>query len=82
MLPAARMLLVVGLLATLMSPAQGQFVYGPPPGWNGDVGRLRIEPGPGMTLGHAGEGKGPGERSSDFNQFYSNHPGPGVHFAH
>lgn len=46
---------------------------GPPEGWDGTVGRLRIEPGPGMTLGHAGEGVGPGDVRSDVNMFYSLH---------
>ena len=52
---------------------------GPPPGWNGSVGRFRIEPGSSMTLGHTGEGKTPGDRTADCNQFYSRH-GPGVNF--
>jgi prepilin-type processing-associated H-X9-DG protein len=54
---------------------------GPPPDYDGSVGTLRIEPGAGMTLGHAGEGKSPGARSSDCNQFYSRHSGRGVNFV-
>ncbi len=53
---------------------------GPPEGWDGSVGRFRIEPGPGMTLGHAGEGLGPGDPRGDFNMFYSRH-GQGAHFV-
>jgi prepilin-type N-terminal cleavage/methylation domain-containing protein/prepilin-type processing-associated H-X9-DG protein len=53
---------------------------GPPPNWDGTVGRPRVEPGAGMTLGHAGEGLGPGDRRSDVNMFYSRHPG-GVQFV-
>jgi prepilin-type N-terminal cleavage/methylation domain-containing protein/prepilin-type processing-associated H-X9-DG protein len=52
----------------------------PPEDWNGTVGRPRVEPGPGMTLGHAGEGVGPGDHRSDVNMFYSLH-GKGVHFV-
>ena len=52
----------------------------PPAGWDGSVGRFRIEPGAGMTLGHAGEKLGPGDRRADVNMFYSLH-GPGVQFV-
>jgi prepilin-type processing-associated H-X9-DG protein len=38
------------------------------------------EDGPGMVLGHVGEGNVPGGGSSDVNQFYSQH-GPGAQFA-
>jgi prepilin-type processing-associated H-X9-DG protein len=48
-------------------------VLGPPPGYNGSVGRFRLEPGSSMTLGHAGEGKTPGDPTCDFNMFYSLH---------
>jgi prepilin-type N-terminal cleavage/methylation domain-containing protein/prepilin-type processing-associated H-X9-DG protein len=49
----------------------------PPPG---GVGRKRPEHSAGMVLGHAGEGKGPGDPTGDANQFYSRHGG-GVNFA-
>ena len=52
---------------------------GNPLGWDGSVGRARVEPGAGMTLGHAGEKLGPGDRRSDVNMFYSLH-GEGVQF--
>ncbi len=55
-------------------------VLGPPPGYNGTVGRLILEPGAGMTLGHAGEGRGPGDNQSDCNMYFSLHPG-GVNFV-
>ncbi|MDB5352569.1 MAG: prepilin-type N-terminal cleavage/methylation protein [Planctomycetota bacterium] len=54
-------------------------ILGPPPIYDGTVGRLKPEPGAGMTLGHAGEEKGPGDPRSDCNMFYSKHPG-GVNF--
>jgi hypothetical protein len=38
------------------------------------------EDGSGMTLGHTGEGHGPGDPWGDVNQFYSKHPG-GAHFV-
>ncbi len=44
------------------------------------VGRPRVEPGPGMTLGHAGEGLGPGDYRSDVNMFFSRH-GQGVNYV-
>lgn len=53
---------------------------GPPEDWDGSVGRYRIEPGPGMTLGHGGEGLGPGDPRGDFNMYYSLH-GRGAHFV-
>jgi prepilin-type N-terminal cleavage/methylation domain-containing protein/prepilin-type processing-associated H-X9-DG protein len=55
-------------------------VLGPPSGYNGTIGRPRTEPGAGMTLGHAGEDKGPGDLRSDPNMYYSRHPG-GVNFV-
>ncbi len=55
-------------------------LLGPPPGWNGTVGRPRVEPGTGMTLGHVGEGRGPGDPRSDVNQYYSRHAGGAVNF--
>lgn len=45
------------------------------------IGRYRLETSPGMVLGHAGEGVGPGDPRSDVNQFYSLHLGQGVNFA-
>jgi prepilin-type N-terminal cleavage/methylation domain-containing protein/prepilin-type processing-associated H-X9-DG protein len=44
------------------------------------VGTPTIELGPGMVLGHTGEGAGPGANRSETNQFYSLHAGRGVHF--
>jgi prepilin-type N-terminal cleavage/methylation domain-containing protein/prepilin-type processing-associated H-X9-DG protein len=44
------------------------------------VGTPAIEFGPGMVLGHAGEGAGPGANRSEPNQFYSLHYGRGVNF--
>jgi prepilin-type processing-associated H-X9-DG protein len=43
------------------------------------IGRYRPEHASGMVLGHAGEGKTPGDPQSDANQFYSWHRG-GVNF--
>ena len=39
-----------------------------------------LETGPGMILGHSGEGIGPGSNRSEPNQFYSLHPGRGANF--
>jgi prepilin-type processing-associated H-X9-DG protein len=47
---------------------------------SGGVGRFKPEHGSGMVLGHAGEGKSPGDPRGDTNQFYSRHAGPGVNF--
>ena len=44
------------------------------------VGTPTLETGPGMVLGHAGEGAGPGANRSEPNQFYSLHAGRGVNF--
>jgi prepilin-type processing-associated H-X9-DG protein len=65
--------------ATWVGSVAGATV-GPPPDWDGVVGRPRVEPGAGMTLGHAGEGVGPGDYGSDVNMFFSRH-GRGVHFV-
>ena len=54
-------------------------ILAPPDTSIANVGRLRAEPGAGMTLGHAGEGKGPGSLGSDCNMYYSRHPN-GVNF--
>jgi prepilin-type N-terminal cleavage/methylation domain-containing protein/prepilin-type processing-associated H-X9-DG protein len=45
-----------------------------------NIGRYVPETSPGMVLGHAGEGHGPGDPRSDVNQFYSLHLGGGVNF--
>ena len=45
-----------------------------------NVGKYVPETSPGMVLGHAGEGHGPGDPRSDVNQFYSLHSGGGVDF--
>ncbi len=52
----------------------------PPPGDRDGIGRPRTEHASGMVLGHAGERKGPGDPTSDVNQFYSVHAGRGVNF--
>ena len=44
------------------------------------VGTPTIETGPGMVLGHTGEGAGPGANRSEPNQFYSLHSGRGCDF--
>jgi prepilin-type N-terminal cleavage/methylation domain-containing protein/prepilin-type processing-associated H-X9-DG protein len=44
------------------------------------IGSTDLETGPGMVLGHSGEGKGPGSNRSEPNQFYSLHSGRGVNF--
>jgi prepilin-type N-terminal cleavage/methylation domain-containing protein/prepilin-type processing-associated H-X9-DG protein len=44
------------------------------------VGTPTLETGPGMILGHSGEGAGPGANRSEPNQFYSLHAGRGVNF--
>ena len=44
------------------------------------IGTQDLETGPGMILGHAGEGTGPGANRSEPNQFYSLHAGRGVNF--
>ena len=44
------------------------------------IGSTDLETGPGMILGHAGEGNGPGSNRSEPNQFYSLHAGHGVNF--
>ncbi|MHC5540107.1 DUF1559 domain-containing protein [Singulisphaera rosea] len=45
-----------------------------------DIGSADLETGPGMVLGHSGEGIGPGAKRSEPNQFYSLHAGRGVNF--
>ena len=44
------------------------------------IGTTDLETGPGMILGHSGEGVGPGANRSEPNQFYSLHAGRGVNF--
>jgi prepilin-type N-terminal cleavage/methylation domain-containing protein/prepilin-type processing-associated H-X9-DG protein len=51
---------------------------GPNP-FDPDGGVCKREDASGMTLGHTGEGNGPGSASSDVNQFASRH-GKGAHF--
>ncbi|MCA1685336.1 MAG: DUF1559 domain-containing protein [Planctomycetia bacterium] len=48
---------------------------------NDGIGYPRAEAGPGMTLGHTGGGRGPGDPSAEVNQFYSRHSGRGVNFV-
>jgi prepilin-type N-terminal cleavage/methylation domain-containing protein/prepilin-type processing-associated H-X9-DG protein len=55
-------------------------ILAPPPGDPDGIGFPRPENSTGMVLGHAGEGKGPGDPRSDVNQFYSQHAGRGVNF--
>jgi prepilin-type N-terminal cleavage/methylation domain-containing protein/prepilin-type processing-associated H-X9-DG protein len=45
-----------------------------------NIGTADLETGPGMVLGHSGEGVGPGSNRSEPNQFYSLHAGRGVNF--
>ncbi len=45
-----------------------------------NIGSPDLETGPGMILGHSGEGIGPGSNRSEPNQFYSRHVGHGVNF--
>jgi prepilin-type N-terminal cleavage/methylation domain-containing protein/prepilin-type processing-associated H-X9-DG protein len=45
-----------------------------------NVGTATLETGPGMVLGHSGEGAGPGANRSEPNQFYSLHATRGVNF--
>ena len=44
------------------------------------IGSTDLETGPGMVLGHSGEGVGPGANRSEPNQFYSLHAARGVNF--
>ena len=75
--------LVVGERSHFLGPATwagsvtGALLYDA----DGDrVGTPTIETGPGMVLGHSGEGAGPGANRSEPNQFYSLHAGRGVNF--
>lgn len=63
--------------ATWVGSVTGAVLAGDP---SDGIGRSRAEAGAGMVLGHAGERRGPGDPTSDANQFYSTHSGGGVHF--
>ncbi|HEU5117293.1 MAG TPA: DUF1559 domain-containing protein, partial [Isosphaeraceae bacterium] len=63
--------------ATWVGSVTGATLFNPD---GATVGRTRPEPGAGMTLGHAGEGVGPGDPNSDVNMFFSRHGG-GVNFV-
>ena len=63
--------------ATWVGAVTGALLY---PTDNDNIGRYVTETSPGMVLGHAGEGHGPGDPRSDVNQFYSLHSGGGVNF--
>ena len=52
-----------------------------PDPWDPDGGVCRKEDGSGMTLGHTGEGHGPGDPWGDVNQFLSRH-GKGAYFLY
>ena len=75
--------LAIGERSHLLGPATwtgsvtGSLLYDS----DGDhVGTPVVETGPGMVLGHAGEGAGPGANRSEPNQFYSLHAGRGADF--
>jgi prepilin-type N-terminal cleavage/methylation domain-containing protein/prepilin-type processing-associated H-X9-DG protein len=63
--------------ATWTGSVTGALLAGDP---SDGVGQMVPEHGSGMTLGHVGERRGPGDPRSDANQFYSRHSGGGVHF--
>lgn len=63
--------------ATWVGSVTGAVLAGDP---SDGIGRSRAEAGAGMVLGHAGERRGPGDPTSDANQFYSTHSGGGAHF--
>jgi prepilin-type N-terminal cleavage/methylation domain-containing protein/prepilin-type processing-associated H-X9-DG protein len=64
-------------VATWVGSVTGALLYDD----DGDsIGAADLETGPGMILGHAGEGVGPGSNRSEPNQFYSLHAGRGVNF--
>lgn len=62
--------------ATWVGCVTGAILY---PDDNNAIGAFKAENSAGMTLGHAGEGYGPGDPDADVNQFYSHH-GRGVNF--
>jgi prepilin-type N-terminal cleavage/methylation domain-containing protein/prepilin-type processing-associated H-X9-DG protein len=63
--------------ATWVGSVTGAVLF---PDNNDGIGYPRAESSPGMTLGHAGGRKGPGDPTSEVNQFFSRHAGRGVHF--
>ncbi len=67
--------------ATWAGAAPGAVLWScaPDPFGDPDGGVCRKEDGSGMTLGHTGEGNGPGDLMGDVNQFFSRH-GRGAHF--
>ena len=63
--------------ATWTGSVTGALLAGDP---SDGIGQLVPEHGSGMTLGHVGERRGPGDPRSDANQFFSRHSGNGVQF--
>ncbi|MFM7163923.1 MAG: DUF1559 domain-containing protein [Planctomycetaceae bacterium] len=63
--------------ATWTGSVTGALLAGDP---SDGVGQMVPEHGSGMTLGHVGERRGPGDPRSDANQFFSRHSGNGVQF--
>lgn len=63
--------------ATWTGSVTGALLAGDP---SDGVGQMVPEHGSGMTLGHVGERRGPGDPRSDANQFFSRHSGGGVQF--
>ena len=64
-------------VATWTGSVTGAYLYDD----DGDsIGAADVETGPGMVLGHTGEGIGPGSNKSEPNQFYSLHATKGVNF--
>ncbi len=64
-------------VATWAGSVTGAYLYDD----DGDlIGSADVETGPGMILGHSGEGIGPGSNKSEPNQFYSLHSGRGANF--
>ncbi len=64
-------------VATWPGSVTGAYLYDD----DGDlIGSADVETGPGMVLGHSGEGIGPGSNRSEPNQFYSLHSTRGVNF--
>ena len=63
-----------------LGPRRAALVVRPDP-FDPDGGTCKHEDGSGMTLGHTGEGHGPGDPKGDVNQFDSRH-GKGAHFLY
>ncbi len=63
--------------ATWTGSVTGALLAGDP---SDGIGQMVPEHGSGMTLGHVGERRGPGDPRSDANQFFSRHSGNGVQF--